>query len=392
MEELLWDFEKDMGSPFQPGKPVSYNNLIGREVSAKKILRYAKQASQGDPQHFFLTGERGIGKTSLAQFTLNYVEKYLGSTGIYITNKSNDTLESFIDAVIEGFLNKLPNHMIKDTVKKLFGRVESLEIHKTKIKFKSGDKSEIIIRNFPFYIQDLINKINPEEGVFLVVDDINGLSESKEFVDWYKGFADTIEVDKEINLKLYILFAGYKEKFHNLTLHEPSFGRIFHYENLETLSDLEIREFFIKNFEEYNISYSNKSLDNFVHYSQGIPLMMQQIGEYAFWTMKNNTIDEDTSFLSINHAANEIANKQLFRFITIIQDFHYESILMKLGKNDSFLFDKEKFGENLSEDELKRYDKFLENMILLDIIKKNKNQFYFENRLCYAYILIKSKF
>lgn len=94
MEKLLWDFDKDMGSPFQPGKPVSYYDFIGRNDSAKKILRYAKSASEGDIQHFFLTGERGIGKTSLAKFTLDYIQKYLGSTGIYVSNRGNDTLES----------------------------------------------------------------------------------------------------------------------------------------------------------------------------------------------------------------------------------------------------------------------------------------------------------
>lgn len=397
MEKLLWDFDKDMGSPFQPGKPVSYYNLVGRNDSAKKILRYAKSASEGDIQHFFLTGERGIGKTSLAKFTLDYIQKYLGSTGIYVSNRGNDTLESFIDSIVGAFLKKLHKNYVKDKVKNLFGNVESLEFKGNKINFKSGKKnSDYMIKNFPYYIQELINDINPDKGVFLVIDDINGLSESKRFVNWYKSFADTVEVNNDLNLKLYVLFAGYRDKFNNFVHFEPSFGRIFHYENLGSLSDFEIREFFINNFNDNDIYCSEEALNNFVYFSQGIPLMMQQIGESAFWVMENNKITEDLSHYSLIHAANEIGNKQLNRFLTIVEEYEYESILMKLGENECCSFIKENFIEYLSEDECNVFDKFLENMIFLDVLKKKKQGedlvFSFENMLCYTYYLIKSHF
>ena len=81
--------------------------------------------------------------------------------------------------------------------------------------------------------------------IFLVIDDINSLSQQEEFVNWCKRFVDTIEVDNSFDLPLYILFAGYPEKFDNLVLQVLSFGRIFHYEEISSLENSDVREFFI---------------------------------------------------------------------------------------------------------------------------------------------------
>ena len=52
---------------------------------------------------------------------------------------------------------------------------------------------------------------------------------------------------------------------------------------------------------------------------------------------------EDLSHYSLIHAANEIGNKQLNRFLTIVEEYEYESILMKLGENECCSFIKENF-------------------------------------------------
>ena len=100
-----------------------------------------------------------------------------------------------------------------------------------------------------YYLNQIIKDLPANNGVFLIIDDINGLSESKKFVDWYKRFADTIEVNRgDFNLPLYVLFAAYPDKFDSLVYEEPSFGRIFHYDEIDRLSDLEVKEFFKDTF------------------------------------------------------------------------------------------------------------------------------------------------
>lgn len=64
---MLDDFDFDKESPFQPGKPVSPYYFKGRTKIVKKILRYLNKAEKGDVQHYFITGKKGMGKTSLAR-------------------------------------------------------------------------------------------------------------------------------------------------------------------------------------------------------------------------------------------------------------------------------------------------------------------------------------
>lgn len=190
---MNYDFDIDMENPFEPGRSVSPDKFKGREENIKKILRNMNKARKGSVQHYFLTGNKGMGKTSLAEFVKEYVEINYGMIGIYVSNKGNNSLNSLISSIIQAFLNKIPRDSLKDKVNNLFASIESIEIRGTRVNFKSS-KSLIldIEKDFPYYLNQLIKDLPSNNGIFLVIDDINGLSESKKFVDWYKAFADTI--------------------------------------------------------------------------------------------------------------------------------------------------------------------------------------------------------
>ena len=49
-------------SLFQPGQPVSADRFKGREEIIHEILKYFPSVKSGNPQHFFITGKRGMGK------------------------------------------------------------------------------------------------------------------------------------------------------------------------------------------------------------------------------------------------------------------------------------------------------------------------------------------
>ena len=203
---MNYPYDIDIENPFEPGKSVSPDKFKGREDNIIKILRNMNKARAGNVQHYFLTGNKGMGKTSLAQFVKEYVEINYGMMGIYVSNKGNDSLNSLISAIIQAFLNKIPRDSLMDKVKSLFSSIESIEIRGTRVNFKPDeDLINDIERDFPYFLNQIINDLPPNNGVFLIIDDINGLSESKKFVDWYKRFADTIEVNRnDFHLPLYI--------------------------------------------------------------------------------------------------------------------------------------------------------------------------------------------
>ena len=79
-------------SPFEPGHPVLPENFKGREEDIIKIIRYMpKIINQGIPEHFFVVGKQGMGKTSFVKYVGNKVENDFQMLPIYVDNEGRDT-------------------------------------------------------------------------------------------------------------------------------------------------------------------------------------------------------------------------------------------------------------------------------------------------------------
>ena len=386
----------DCESPFQPGKPVSPYYFKGRHSSIQKILRYYKNACHKDVQHFFLTGKKGIGKTSLTDFVKQYLEDNGNALGINVSNKGQNSLNDLVTSIFEAFLNKVEKGFFERNFEELFGKIESVEFINTKIRFKPNEEtSRNLVASFHYILNELINdEFKEYDCIFLVIDDINGLTKQKEFVNWYKRFADTIEVDNSFDLPLYILFTGYPEIFDSLVLEELSFGRIFHYEEISNLENDDVREFFIDAFDSVGMKCEEDALELLILFSQGSPLMMQQIGDSIFWQSDGEIITKETATIGVLNAANELGNKQIRPDLNRIGSKHYLNILLKLGKNQIYSFKKSELESYLFDDEKFVLSNFLAKMIEIGILNstdvKNSNEYEFSNILYFTYFMIKA--
>ena len=92
-----------------------------------------------------------------------------------------------------------------------------------------------------------MNDFKDKDGLFIVIDDINGLSETPEFANWYKSFADTLATSVK-DAPICIMLTEYPEKFKRLYNHNPSVNRIFHTHELKGLSDEDIENFYTSIF------------------------------------------------------------------------------------------------------------------------------------------------
>lgn len=389
---MLDDFDFDKESPFQPGHPVSPYYFKGRTKIVKKILRYLNKAEKGDVQHYFITGEKGMGKTSLARYVQDFVQDKM--VGVYISNKGNHSLENLVKQILEELINSAPKDSIKSKIKNIFGDyVESIEVKGNKFNFKLDEyASRDIVDNFLYYLNKSYEELCTEKGIFLIIDDINGLSESKEFVDWYKKFADSIEM-KDYNIPLYILLAGYPEKFNSLVNQDECFSRIFHYNHIDYLNSKEITEFFQDTFDSVGIKCDDDSLKYMVTFSEGIPLMMQEIGDSVFWEVEENIVNKEYAIKGIVEAGRLIGKRQIKPVMDkSIRSKNYESILMKLGDKGFDSFKKSDFEKFLSASEKKVFSKFLQRATELHILesigKEKSGEYKFSNRLYLVYFMI----
>ena len=392
---MNFELSIDRESPFQPGKPVSPYYFKGRHSSIQKILRYYNNACKGDVQHFFLTGKKGIGKTSLAEFVKQYLEDNKNTLGIYVSNKGQNSLESLVTSIFEAFLNNVEKNFFERGFESLFGKIDSVEFVGAKIRFKPDEEtSRDLVASFHYILNELVGEFDDKDCIFLIIDDINGLSQQEEFVNWYKRFADTIEVDNTFDLPLYILFAGYPEKFDNLVLQDLSFGRIFHHEEITNLEDRDVRQFFVNAFDSVGMNCENDALDLLILFSQGSPLMMQHIGDAVFWQADGEVITKETAAIGILNAANELGSKQIRPDLKRIGSKHYLNILLKLGKHQIYSFQKKELENYLSENEINVLSDFLTKMLSIGILNsigvQNSGEYEFSNILYFTYFMIKA--
>ena len=64
-------------NPFQPGSPVPPGIFAGRYQQLNEISTCIYQTANFNPQNILITGERGIGKTSIAMVTKAIAEKQI---------------------------------------------------------------------------------------------------------------------------------------------------------------------------------------------------------------------------------------------------------------------------------------------------------------------------
>lgn len=397
MINLINDLDLDKQSPFQPGIPVSPENFKGRQQSIQKILRYAKKATTGQMQHFFLTGKRRMGKTSLTDYVKDIAKTELNMLSIYVSNKGNSSVDQLTLCIFESLLNEIPKDSLKDKAATWFSNhVESIDLKGVKVSIKPNEKFSRDLKDF---FADYLNEIyhnelsNKYKGILIIIDDINGLSNSNNFVNWYKRLADTVSINSRYNLPVYLLLAGYPEKYDSLVQMEESFGSIFNHENIAELKDEEVKEFFLDTFKREKIDITPEALNHMVNYSSGLPLMMQQIGDSIYWQTEKNIISEKDAIKGIFDAADEIGTKQIRPMLNQIQSENYIPMLEILAKNKLKSFKRSQLNK-LAKLTKSVLDNFLSRMVELGILEqtgqKNSGMYRFSNTLYYIYFVIKN--
>ena len=387
-------------SLFQPGQPVSPDRFKGREDIINEIIKYFPSITSGNPQHFFITGKRGIGKTSLANFISDLANKNYSMITAHIMNDGVHNIDELVTQIIERILNSIKSEKWSERIFDLLREnIESVGIGGLNIKFKpSNIELENIRDNFAFYLCDLVNQFKDKDGLFIIIDDINGLSDTPEFANWYKSFADTMatSIDKA---PIGMMLTGYPEKFNKLYEHNQSITRIFHTQELLGLSNNEIKNFYRDIFSINNISIDNIALNNMTKYSSGMPTMMQEIGDATFWMDTDNHIDYNDSMNGIIDAGQRIGLKYLQPLIDKkIRSENYLSLFKKIGYELAVTpnapFTKKTFSDVLNEQESKVFKDFISRAKKLGIIElassKKQGEYQFTNQLYPIYFFIQT--
>ena len=389
-------------SPFEPGKPVSPYKFVGRENQLAKIDRYLGQASSGRHESFFLVGERGLGKTSIAKFVANYAENEHQMIPSHSLLGGVHSMEEMVRLVFDGLLNQIKDEPWYNKVKGLFGDyIEEVGLFGVTLKFNPPKpKLEALIQNFPGALLNLITKIQKydkhKKGLVIILDDINGTVDDGRFANWFKSMIDSASVTLDY-FPVFFILIGLPRKRDQLFRQQPSLMRIFKILEIEKLSNLEVKEFYLSAFQEVNFEVENSGLEIMVSFSMGLPIVMQEIGDAVFWVDRDHCISEDDVLPGILEASENIGKKYLdTTFYNTVRSVRYKSIVRKIGGGfGGVFFTKKEISNSLSDDEKKVFDNLLRKLRELGIVDQAKNHprgtYRFTNALYPLYFSLKSR-
>ncbi len=391
-------FNKE-NSPFTPGSPVPVELFVGRLDQIEEILRYVGQTVSGKQENVFLAGDRGIGKSSLASLLRHLAVNQKNMLGIHVFLGRVSTLEEMVRHIFDELLKETKNEKWFNNITDFFGKyIEQVGLFGISVSFAPPQQDLTkLVGEFPQAIGNLLQKIKSEKaGLFIVLDDINGLVEKTEFAHWYKSFVDEIATHYK-HFPVFVMLIGIPEKRDTLSTHQPSLMRIFRVIEIEKLTNEGVRDFLSKAFEKADIKVTPRAMELMVQYSSGLPILMQEIGDAVFWSTTDGVINERNVSMGILTAAENVGKKYLDpKVYRAIRSERYRSILRRLGEWPLQLnFTKRDVEKKLNETEKKVFHNFLRRIKELGVIEtdieRGKGAYRFVNEIYPIYIWMESE-
>ena len=384
-------------SPFYPGQPVPTDFFVGRRKEIERIVRAVQQVEMGKPQAVFLTGEYGIGKSSLAGFLRFYAEKNHHLLGVHVLLGGAETLEDVAVKTVEAVL-KQPFYREgwADRIRNLLGRyLGQQSLFGVNINFEVLKKdSPNISHGFLPFLRDLLNRVKEDgvNGLMLIFDEVNGITQNKQFSHFIKSLVDENALSPN-PLPLMLMLCGVEERRRQMILHHQPVERIFDVVEIDRMDKSEMRDFFHKTFQSAGMIVQEEAMEILTYYSAGFPKLMHIIGDNVFWKNQDATVDYDDAVNGTISAAEEVGSKFVDQqVLKALRSSDYHSILKKLSRADFDLsFFKRDIEKGLSESEKKKFHNFLQRMKKLGLFRpgETRGEYVFTNRLARLYIRLK---
>lgn len=363
---------RDVTSPFSPGRPVEADLFVGRVREIEHLLRKLRNAEAGRLEVGFLSGERAIGKTSLAAMVGLIAERNREMVTIHSLLSAASTLE---EAVRQIFTQAAKHSVDKPWASKVLGffgqHLKKVDLFGVTVEFQaSPDDLRSLARDLPAAIRRLLGRLGPDRrGLFLILDDINGLAESAEFANWLKYLVDSVAISRE-PFPVYLLLVGLEERRRSLLALQPSLARVFDPIDIRAWSDEEAADFYARTFAKVKVEVEPEALSFMVRYTGGLPVFAHEIGDATLNHDVDGRIQASDAFQGLVDAAEIIGRKYLdAQVFQAIRSTVYRSILRKLSRSPfSTHFRRSEVVTQLTPDEAKTFDNFLARMRRLGVI------------------------
>ena len=256
-EEML-RLLNELSKAFSPAAPVNTRDLFaGRLNEISRILNTIN--SRG--LHAIIFGERGVGKTSLANFAKLFLANDQGIVSMTNCNEG-DTFESIWDRIFSGIVINRQYTPAGFTAEQLQIPASAIGLVKKPID--------------PGSVQGALSALSESYHITIIIDEFDRIKDD----DQKCRFADTIKWLSDISCNVTIVLVGVAHNVEHLIMNHNSVERALVQIKMPRMNNLELAEIIDKALRLQNVSMTidPQAKDLIIYLSQGLPHYTHLIG------------------------------------------------------------------------------------------------------------------
>jgi len=345
-------------NPFRPNSIASADLFQGRKEEMLIIEQSLFQTKNGNPQHFLIEGERGLGKSSLflmveKQATGKIPLRNSEKVNFVVINIELDSTQSFFEilkAIAVDFKRALSERdRIKTLASGVWDFLSNWEI--LGVRYHKFDENLIqpyeilneLVLNFEKVVKLTKNEI---DGILILIDEADRPSEKSSLGEIVKLLTE--KLSKRGCDQVVIGMTGQPGLIAKLKASHESASRIFTVLTLKPLSDEENKAVVISGLTKANLinkeqtMIDNDALDLISQLSEGYPHFLQEFAYKAFEKDNDYRIcaeDVKDGAFGVNGALNQLGNKYFNElYFTRIGSDEYRRVLQAMANfSDSWV-------------------------------------------------------
>ncbi|TOJ91205.1 AAA family ATPase [Vibrio parahaemolyticus] len=247
---------------FTPHQPVQSEELFfGRQKAVSKIIEQLNTPGQ----HVLLYGDRGVGKSSLANITTKLLIEKVLKVPLFVKRcSSEDNFLTIFEEVLksEGVEISLKTSTFgDDDTSKLGASIKVLKVDTTSKSNESHTYEHIALN------PSSVAKILQNKNGLLYIDETDQLQDPKDKIH----LAETIKLLSDGASPFKILVVGIAETGEELTAAHPSVGRCLKETRLNKMSKEELETLITEGSEKAGIHFEFPAVNAIVRLSSGYP-------------------------------------------------------------------------------------------------------------------------
>lgn len=339
-------------NPYRPDKVATPGMFAGRYAEIQFIDGCLRQTKFGNPKHFLITGERGIGKSSLVLLEQAVASgRVPGISGsqynflvINVALRREDTFLSIIDRVARELRKQISKENFLSNM--VFKSIDFLSrIEAAGVKFNrdnlAGSEEESMASLEDDFETTILKMGEAKDGILLLIDEADRPDASANLGLFCKLLTE--EMAMRGCDKICIGLAGLPPLVSKLRESHESSLRLFHILNLKPLEPDERKHVLDQGIKEANkrnsvpVTIHKDAYGMIGDFSEGYPHFLQEFAYCAFETDTDNEIGPDDFMESLfeeNGAFDQLGAKYFDKSYSTPASDDYRKVLDAMSQHD----------------------------------------------------------